>query len=131
MSYRVLIVDDALIMRLRIQEIAERAGWEVVGHAADGQEACDKYTRLRPHLVTLDIVMPKMDGVEALRLIRASDPQARICMVSAVSQATKLSECIRLGAIDFVVKPFDADRLLDLFEKQKRNVSAGDATGGD
>lgn len=118
MSNRVLIVDDAMIMRLRIREIAERSGWEVAGEAATGQQAVDSYQLLKPDLVTMDIVMPIMDGVEALRLIRSLDPKARICMVSAVNQKDKLAECIRFGAIDFVVKPFDKTRLQSLFEKQ-------------
>jgi len=121
MTNRVLIVDDAMIMRLRIREIAEQAGWEVVGEAATGQQAVDDYSTLKPTLVTMDIVMPTMDGVEALRTIRALDPQARVCMVSAVNQRDKLMECIQLGAIDFIVKPFDKTRLLTFFQLQGRN----------
>jgi len=121
MTNRVLIVDDAMIMRLRIREIAEQAGWEVVGEAATGQQAVDDYSTLKPTLVTMDIVMPSMDGVEALRAIRELDPQARVCMVSAVNQRDKLMECIQLGAIDFIVKPFDKTRLLTFFQLQGRN----------
>jgi two-component system chemotaxis response regulator CheY len=118
MGNRVLIVDDAMIMRLRIREIASQAGWEVVGEAATGQQAVQSYELLRPDLVTMDIVMPTMDGVEALRAIRAFDPAARVCMVSAINQKEKLTECIRLGAIDFIVKPFDKTQLQSFFEKQ-------------
>lgn len=118
MGNKVLIVDDAMIMRLRIREIAERSGWEVVGEAATGLQAVESYQSLKPDLVTMDIVMPTMDGVEALRQIRAMDPKSRVCMVSAVNQKEKLTECIRLGAIDFIVKPFDKTRLQSLFEKQ-------------
>jgi two-component system, chemotaxis family, chemotaxis protein CheY len=122
MSNKLLIVDDAMIMRLRIREIATQAGWEIVGEAANGAQAVEMYQSLRPDLVTMDIVMPNMDGVEALRLIREAEPTARVCMVSAVNQREKLSECIRLGAIDFIVKPFDKSQLISLFEKQGRGL---------
>ena len=117
---KLLIVDDAMIMRLRIREIAVQAGWEVVGEAADGNQAVEMFRRLQPDLVTMDIVMPLMDGVEALRTIRNETPNARVCMVSAVNQREKLAECIRLGAIDFIVKPFDKTQLMSLFDKQGR-----------
>jgi len=107
-----------MIMRLRIREIAIQSGWEVVGEAANGDEAVSLFRSLKPDLVTMDIVMPNLDGVEALRAIRDEDPSARVCMVSALNQREKLSECIRLGAIDFIVKPFDKARLASLFEKQ-------------
>jgi two-component system chemotaxis response regulator CheY len=116
MVKRVLIVDDALIMRKRIKEIAERAGWEVAGEATNGEEAVAMYRQTHPDLVTLDIVMPKMDGVAALREVMSADPDARVVMVSAVDQREKLTECIETGAIDFIVKPFDVTRLSSLFE---------------
>ncbi|MCU0706779.1 MAG: response regulator [Pirellula sp.] len=121
MSQKLLIVDDALIIRLRIREIAVECGWEVVGEAANGEQAVEIYRTLKPDLVTMDIVMPTMDGIDALRAIRESDPGARVCMVSAINQREKLSECIQLGAIDFIVKPFDRTRLIHLFEKQGRS----------
>jgi two-component system chemotaxis response regulator CheY len=117
MSKRLLIVDDALIMRRRIKDIAVQAGWEVVGEATNGEEAIAFYERDRPDLVTLDIVMPKMDGVAALKRVMAIDPEAQIVMISAVDQREKLSECVAHGAIDFIVKPFDAGRLRKLFDK--------------
>ncbi|MCU0717421.1 MAG: response regulator [Pirellula sp.] len=120
MTKRVLIVDDALIMRMRIREAAVEAGWEVVAEAADGLQAVELFRMHRPDLVTMDIVMPNKDGVEALRSIRSEEPAARVCMVSAVNQQSKLSECIRLGAIDFLIKPVDKNQLLSLFEKQGR-----------
>lgn len=122
MNNRILIVDDAMIMRLRIREIAEQSGWEVVGEAATGQQAIEMYTSLKPGLVTMDIVMPNLDGVEALRAIRMLDTKARICMVSALNQKEKLAECIQLGAIDFIVKPFDKARLQTFFERQGRQA---------
>ena len=114
---RLLVVDDALIMRMRIRDIAREAGWDVVGEAATGADGVARYRELRPDLVTLDIVMPELDGVEALRAIRTEDPSARVVMVSALDQRAKLSECIALGAVDFIVKPFDKQRLLELFRK--------------
>lgn len=121
MASKLMIVDDAMIIRLRIREIAVAAGWEVVGEAASGAQAVELYPALKPDLVTMDIVMPVMDGIEALRTIRQQDPEARICMVSAINQREKLSECIQLGAIDFIVKPFDPARLTNLLAKHERN----------
>jgi two-component system chemotaxis response regulator CheY len=114
---RVLIVDDALIMRRRISEIAVHSGWLIAGEAGDGEEAVKLYQETKPDLVTLDIVMPRMDGVEALRQIRELDPQAKVVMVTAVNQKEKLAECIGLGAIDFIVKPFEKENLVQFFEK--------------
>lgn len=121
---RLLVTDDALIMRMRIRDIARAVGWEVVGEAGNGRECVERYASLRPDLVTLDIVMPEMDGVEALRAIRASDPSARVVMVSALDQKSKLSECIRLGALDFLVKPFDKERLVGLLAKYAPHAAA-------
>ena len=114
---RVLIVDDALIMRKRIREIAEAAGWHVAGEAQDGEEAVALYRQEQPDLVTLDIIMPQLDGVSALKQIIEADPRARVVMVSAVNQKGKLAECIQAGAIDFIVKPFEKAGLLRFFEK--------------
>lgn len=114
---RLLIVDDALIMRKRIRDIAEEVGWEVAAEAKNGEEAIAFYERERPDLVTLDIIMPKMDGVAALKGVRAADPEAQVIMISAVDQREKLAECIASGALDFIVKPFDADRLRKIFGK--------------
>ena len=114
---RLLIVDDAMIMRKRIKDIAEEVGWEVVGEAKNGEEALELYAKESPDLVTLDIVMPKMDGVAALRALMATDPQARVVMVTAVNQKAKLTECIQVGALDFLVKPFEKDHLQRLFKK--------------
>lgn len=114
---RVLIVDDALIMRQRIKQIAEEAGWQVAGEAKDGEEAVRLCQQEKPDLVTLDIVMPKMDGVSALKQMIRNDPNTRVVMVSAVNQKDKLAECIQAGAIDFVVKPFEKVSLRSFFEK--------------
>lgn len=114
---RLLVIDDALIMRAMIKDIARQAGWEIAGEATNGREGLERYRELRPDLVTLDIVMPEMDGVEALRHLRQEQPPAEVVMVSAIDQKEKLSECIRLGARDFIVKPFDRDHLRSLFQR--------------
>jgi two-component system chemotaxis response regulator CheY len=114
---RLLVVDDALIMRAIIKDIAKAAGWEVAGEAANGRECLERYRALKPDLVTLDIVMPELDGVETLRALRQEDASARVVMVTAIDQKAKLSECIQLGAVDFVVKPFDKQRLTSLLRK--------------
>src|SRR4051812_24552455 len=104
---RLLVVDGALLMRKMIREVALEAGWEVAGEATNGAEAVDLCRRLRPDLVTMDIVMPEKRGLEALREIRAVDPDAQVLMISALDQKQTLMESIRDGAIDFIVKPFD------------------------
>jgi two-component system chemotaxis response regulator CheY len=114
---KVLIVDDALIMRARIKDIATEAGWDIAGMATNGVEAVAKFQELRPDLVTLDIVMPKMDGVAALKQVMDLDPTANVVMVTAVDQKEKLKECIGLGALDFIVKPFEKEVLLSFFGK--------------
>ena len=121
MAKRVLVVDDAVIMRKRIKDIAERAGWEVAGEAGNGEEAIVLYEQENPDLVTLDIVMPKMDGVTALKRVMAINPAAQVVMISAVDQKDKLAECIRHGAVDFIVKPFDGERLSKFFGKHLGN----------
>ncbi len=119
---RLLIVDDALIMRMKIREIATRAGWTVVAEAANGADAVRLFGEHRPDLVTLDMVMPEMDGLAALRAIRESDPAANVVMVSAVNQKDKLRECIAAGALDFIVKPFDPAGLQSFFEQTRQGA---------
>jgi two-component system chemotaxis response regulator CheY len=117
---RLLIVDDALIMRMKIRDIACAAGWTVVAEARDGEEAISLYEQHQPDMVTLDMVMPQLDGLAALRAIRKLNPQAQVVMVSAVDQKEKLNECIISGAMDFIVKPFDPARLQAFFERYCR-----------
>ena len=114
---RLLVVDDAVFMRKMICGVAAEAGWEVVGEAANGLEAVAQYDRLRPDLVTMDLVMPEMGGLEALRQIRAEDPNARVVVVTALDQKQALMDSIREGAIDFIVKPFERQRVLNLLAK--------------
>ena len=117
MSKRLLVTDDALIVREIIKDTAQQAGYEIVGEATNGQEAALLYEQLRPDLVTLDLVMPEFDGLYALRTIRAAFPEARIVMVSALDQKTVLKDAFRLGATDFVVKPFDRRQLIDTLDR--------------
>lgn len=123
MPGRVLIVDDQLISRMRIRDAAKAEGWEVAGEAGTGIEAVESYVRLSPDLVTMDMIMPEMDGLAALERIRLVDPEARVVMISAVDQRPKLLRAIELGAVDFLVKPVDRDRLAEMFRKAR---SAGD-----
>lgn len=113
---RLLIVDDALIMRMKIREIAIKAGWTVVAEAANGVEGVRLFEEHHPDMVTLDMVMPELDGLSALKAIRSRDPAANVVMVSAVNQKDKLRDCIAAGAVDFVVKPFDPLELQSFFE---------------
>ncbi len=114
---RLLVVDDAMLMRRMIHEVAVEAGWEVVGEAKNGREGVDLFDQLRPDLVTMDVVMPEMGGLEALRRIRGLDPAARVVMVTALDQKRTIEEAIRDGAIDFIVKPFDRGRIVALLGK--------------
>ena len=114
---RLLIVDDALFMRKMICGVAAEAGWEVVGEASNGAEAIVLYQQHHPDLVTMDLVMPVMGGQDALRQIRALDPDARVVVVTALDQKQILMETIRDGAIDFIVKPFDRQWVLKLLVK--------------
>jgi two-component system chemotaxis response regulator CheY len=111
---RLLIVDDALLMRKMIGDVAAEAGWEVAGEACNGREAVELYDRLRPDLVTMDVVMPELSGLEALRQIRTADPEAKVVMVTALDQKQTLMDSIEAGAIDFIVKPFDRSRIVSL-----------------
>jgi len=119
---QLMIVDDALIMRLKIREIATRAGWNVVAEAENGEDAVRLFEQHHPDLVTLDMVMPGMDGLAALKAIRQKDPTANVVMVSAVNQKQKLKECIEGGALDFVVKPFEPDNLRAFFERHRQGA---------
>lgn len=113
MSARVLVVDDAAFMRATLRDIFTRAGYVVVGEAKNGREAVELYARHLPDLVTMDIVMPELSGIEAVRIITSSHPQARIIMCSAMGQQSLVIEAIQAGARDFVIKPFQASRVLE------------------
>jgi len=111
MARTLLVTDDSMIIRELVKDVARRDGWEIVGEAADGQQAIEKYEQLRPDGVTLDLVMPNFDGLHALRGIKALDALAKVLVVSAIDQTDVLREAVKLGAADFVVKPFDDARL--------------------
>jgi two-component system, chemotaxis family, chemotaxis protein CheY len=114
---RVLVVDDAAFMRKMVSDVLIKGGHEVVGEAGNGTEAVDRYAELRPEVTTLDITMPEKDGLAALREIIQLDPAARVVMCSALGQETKVLESIKAGAKDFVVKPFQAERVLEAVGK--------------
>ncbi|HEY8530892.1 MAG TPA: response regulator [Limnochorda sp.] len=119
---RVLVVDDTAFMRLTLRRTLERFGHEVVGEAADGEEAVQLYNELRPDLVTMDITMPKMDGITAIREIRKGDPRAKIIVCSAMGQKPMVIEALEAGAQDFLVKPFDAERVREAIERLNGSV---------
>ena len=114
---RVLIVDDAAFMRKMLSDALSSGGHEVVGEASNGNEAVQQFQELRPELTTLDITMPEKDGLQALREILTFDPTARVVMCSALGQESKVLESIKAGAKDFVVKPFEAERVLEAVGK--------------
>lgn len=117
MAQKILVVDDAAFMRMMLKDILTKGGYEVVGEAADGVEALAKYQELKPDLVTLDITMPNRDGIAALKDIKAFDPSALCVMCSAMGQQSMVIEAIQAGAKDFIVKPFQADRVIESIRK--------------
>lgn len=120
MSKRVLIVDDAIFMRMKLKDILEKHGFEVVAEAQNGIEAIEQFKSESPDIVTMDITMPEMDGVTALKSIKEIDPNAKIIMCSAMGQQSMVMEAIQAGALDFIVKPFDNDRVIESLEKAIR-----------
>ncbi|MFC4557227.1 response regulator [Virgibacillus kekensis] len=114
---RILIVDDANFMRVTLGSIVKKAKHEVVGEAQNGAEAVKLYKELNPELVTMDITMPVMNGIDAIKEIIAIDPAATIVVCSAMGQQKVVVECIELGAKDFIVKPFDENRVLDTIDR--------------
>ena len=112
MGKRILLVDDATFMRMMIKNILVKNGYEIAGEAGDGLEAIEKYNELLPDLVIMDITMPKLDGITALKEIKKAHPAAKIVMCSAMGQEHYVVEAIKNGATDFIVKPFAADRII-------------------
>lgn len=117
MSKSILVVDDAAFMRMMIKNILTKEGYNVVGEAENGKEAVTLYEKLKPDLVTMDITMPEMDGIEGVKAIRQTDPEARIVMCSAMGQQAMVMEAIQAGAKDFIVKPFQQERILQAIER--------------
>jgi two-component system chemotaxis response regulator CheY len=117
---KVLVVDDALFMRKMLIDILKKEGFEVCGEAENGKDAIEQYKQLKPDLVTMDIVMPKMDevdGIAAVREIMKTDPQAKIIMVSAMGQHVLVVEAIQAGAKDFITKPFQPSRITEALKR--------------
>ena len=121
MSRSVLVVDDAAFMRMMIRDILAREGY-IIHEAVNGRDAVDKYEELRPDLVTLDITMPEMNGLDALRAIKSSDKDARVLMVSAMGQQKMIVEALEAGAMDFLVKPFQPTKVLETVKKCLQSV---------
>ena len=114
---RILICDDAAFMRMMIKDILSKNGYNVAGEAENGAKAVEKYNELKPDLVLMDITMPEMDGIQALKAIKGADPAALVIMCSAMGQQAMVIEAIQAGAKDFIVKPFQADRVLEAVKK--------------
>lgn len=117
MGKRVLIVDDAAFMRMMIKDILTKNGYTVVGEAENGVRAVERYKELNPDLVIMDITMPEMDGIQAVRQIKALNAAAKIIMCSAMGQQAMVIESIQAGARDFIVKPFQAERVIEAVRK--------------
>lgn len=117
MGKSVLVVDDAAFMRMMIKDILTKNGYQVVGEAENGAVAVEKFKELKPDLVTMDITMPEMDGIAAVREIRKIEPNAKIIMCSAMGQQAMVIDAIQAGAKDFVVKPFQPERVLEAVNK--------------
>ena len=117
MNNTVLVCDDAVFLRTMIGDILTQAGLEVVGEADSGAQAVENYKTLKPDLVTMDIIMPEMGGIEAVKAITDFDPQARVLMCSAMGQQALVAEAIQAGAKDFVVKPFQPSRVLEAVQR--------------
>ena len=117
MAKRILIVDDAAFMRMMIKDILTKNGYNIAGEAENGLKAVEKYNELKPDLVLMDITMPEMDGIQALKSIKSADPGATVIMCSAMGQQAMVIESIQSGAKDFIVKPFQADRVIEAVKK--------------
>ena len=117
MAKNILISDDAAFMRMMIKDILSKNGYNVAGEAENGAKAVEKYKELTPDLVLMDITMPEMDGIQALKAIKAADASAKVIMCSAMGQQAMVIESIQAGAKDFIVKPFQQDRVLEAVKK--------------
>lgn len=113
----VLIADDESFIRILLKNILTKNGYEVVGEARDGNEAVEKYLELKPDLVTMDIIMPNTDGITAVKAIKEIDPQAIIVMVSSMGQQVLVKDAIKSGAVDFIIKPFKEEKVIDTLQK--------------
>ncbi len=118
----VLIVDDSRTSRRVLNDILERAGYQIAGEAVNGKEAVEMYERLRPDIVTMDITMPEMDGIEALKQIKKDHPEAKVVMITAAGQKEKMMEAVKLGASEFVAKPLTEESVLEAMEHCKKEL---------
>lgn len=116
MGKKVLIVDDMLFMRTALKKILESGGYEIVGEGENGLDGVDKFKRLLPDIVTMDITMPDMDGLQALSKIKEINPDAKVVMVSAMGQEKNIFEAVKLGAKNFIVKPFKPEKVLEVMK---------------
>lgn len=114
---KILIVDDSRTSRKMLRSILEADGHEIIDEAVNGQEGVQKYQALKPDLVTMDITMPVVDGVEALKMIKALDSAAKVIMVTAAGQKNKMIDCIKAGADEFLTKPFDQQEIVNIVSK--------------
>ncbi|QZY56762.1 response regulator [Crassaminicella profunda] len=117
MSKGILVVDDAAFMRMMIKDVLTKYGFDVLGEAENGAKAIEKYKELNPDLVIMDITMPEVDGIQAVKEIKKVNPNAKIVMCSAMGQQAMVIEAIQAGAGDFIVKPFQADRVIEAVKK--------------
>lgn len=117
MAKGILVVDDASFMRMMIKDILTKNGYEVIGEAENGLNAVEKYKELNPELVIMDITMPEMDGIQAVKEIKSIDPNSKIIMCSAMGQQAMVIEAIQAGAKDFIVKPFQHERVIEAVKK--------------
>ncbi len=117
MAKNILVCDDAAFMRMMIKDILTKNGYNIAGEAENGLKAVEKYNETKPDLVLMDITMPEMDGIQALKKIKEMDPNAKIVMCSAMGQQAMVIEAIQSGARDFIVKPFQAERVLEAVKK--------------
>lgn len=117
MGKSVLIVDDAAFMRMMLKDILQRNGFEVLGEAENGALGVAAYQKFKPDVVTMDITMPEMNGIDAVKAIKSLDPKAKVVMVSAMGQQAMVIEAIQAGASDFIVKPFQPERVVEALSK--------------
>ncbi len=129
MAKKILLVDDANIIKLMLRKILIEGGYEIAGEASTGEEAVKKYTELHPDLVTMDITMNGMGGLNALKEIRAIDPNAKVIMCSAMGQKYLIVEAVKAGAVNFIMKPFEPDKVLEAVEKAFSGESGEQSLG--
>jgi two-component system chemotaxis response regulator CheY len=114
---RILVCDDSAFMRMMLKRILIENGHEVIAEAGDGRQAVQLFRQFKPDLITMDITMPKMDGIEAVKIIHEENPLVRIIMVTAIGQRAVITEALKAGASDFIVKPFDASQVMETIDK--------------